>query len=262
VALATVLALLAPASATTTAHKRQVAASQFETAERLRDSLNGRPAAERTRREYQRVIDAYRRVYYTSPASGKADASVVAVAELLAEMGRALGNPKVSQAAITQYEFLRREYPGSRHRVEALFTIGQIYRNDLEDNERAKATFEEFLKRYPRSRLADDARDALREIEAEKNPPKPARKDKESDLRQVSENRWSPASGTGPHPTIPGSLSTWSSRSSMRPGASPIRTASSSTCTTPAWRRSWWARASMSKTAFCTRSAWHSSNAG
>jgi len=188
VALATVLALLAPASATTTAHKRQIAASQFETAERLRDSLNGRPAAERTRREYQRVIDAYRRVYYTSPASSKADASVVAVAELLAEMGRALGNPKVSQAAITQYEFLRREYPGSRHRVEALFTIGQIYRNDLEDNEHAKATFEEILKRYPRSRLADDARDALREIEAEKNPPKPARKDKEGDLRQVSDN--------------------------------------------------------------------------
>ena len=187
VTLAVALALSAPASATTTAHKRQIAASQFETAERLRDSLNGRPAAERTRREYQRVIDAYRRVYYTSPASSKADASVVAVAELLAEMGRALGNPKVSQAAITQYEFLRREYPGSKHRVEALFTIGQIYRNDLDDNEHAKATFEDLLKRYPRSRLADDARDALREIEAEKNP-RPSRKDKEGDVRQPGDS--------------------------------------------------------------------------
>ena len=185
--MAVALALSAPAAAVGTAHKRQVAASQFETAERLRDSLNGRPASERTRREYQRVIDAYRRVYYTSPVSSKADASVVAVAELLAEMGRALGNPKVSQAAITQYEFLRREYPGSKHRVEALLIIGQIYRNDLEDNERAKATFEEFLKRYPRSRLADDARDALREIEAEKTTPKPVRKDKEGDVRQVSD---------------------------------------------------------------------------
>ena len=186
VTLAMALALLTPAAATTTAQKRQVAASQFETAERLRESLNGRPAGERTRREYQRVIDAYRRVYYTSPVSSKADASVAAVAELLAEMGRALGNPKVSQAAITQYEFLRREYPGSRRRVEALFTIGQIYRNDLEDNEHAKATFEEFLKRYPRSRLADDARDALREIETEKAA-KPPKKGKEGDVRQVSD---------------------------------------------------------------------------
>ncbi len=180
--LAVALALARPALAISTAHKRQVAASQFQTAERLRESLNGRPANERTRREYQRVIDAYRRVYYTSPVSSKADASVVAVAELLAEMGRALGNPKVSQAAITQYEFLRREYPGSRHRVEALFTIGQIYREDLQDNERAKATFEEFLKYYPRSHLAGDARNTLKEIAAEKASAKPARKDKEGDV--------------------------------------------------------------------------------
>ena len=185
--LAVALALAQPALAISTAQKRQVAASQFETAERLRESLNGRPAGERTRREYQRVIDAYRRVYFTSPVSSKADASVAAVAELLAEMGRALGNPKVSQAAITQYEFLRREYPGSRRRVEALLTIGQIYRNDLEDNEHAKATFEEFLKRYPRSRLADDARDALREIETEKTSAKPARKVKEGDVRPVAD---------------------------------------------------------------------------
>ena len=205
--LAVALAVARPALAISTAQKRQVAASQFETAERLRESLNGRPAGERTRREYQRVIDAYRRVYYTSPVSSKADASVAAVAELLAEMGRALGNPKVSQAAITQYEFLRREYPGSRRRVEALLTIGQIYRNDLEDNEHAKATFEEFLKRYPRSRLADDARDALREIEAEKNKAKPARKVKENDARQVSDP--DPAKPAGRLPLVTG-IRQWS----------------------------------------------------
>ena len=205
--LAVALALAQPALAISTAQKRQVAASQFETAERLRESLNGRPAGERTRREYQRVIDAYRRVYYTSPVSSKADASVAAVAELLAEMGRALGNPKVSQAAITQYEFLRREYPGSRRRVEALLTIGQIYRNDLQDNEHAKATFEEFLKRYPRSRLADDARDALREIEAEKTSAKPARKAKEGDVRQVSDP--DPAKPAGRLPLVTG-IRQWS----------------------------------------------------
>ena len=54
----------------------------------MRESLNGRPEAERTRRDYQRVADAYRKVYYVAPDSSKADASVVAVAELLAEMGR------------------------------------------------------------------------------------------------------------------------------------------------------------------------------
>jgi N-acetylmuramoyl-L-alanine amidase len=196
--LAVTLALAGPALATSTAHKRQLAALQFETAERLREALNGRPANERTRHEYQRVIDAYRRVYYTSPVSRKADPSVVAVAELLAEMGRALNDPKVSQAAIAQYEFLRRDYPGSRHRIEALFTIGQIYREDLQDNQRAKATFEEFLKRYPGSHLASDARNALKEIVAEKASAKPARKDKESAVRQISDADLSTPAGRLP----------------------------------------------------------------
>ena len=80
------------------------------------------------------MIAAYRRVYYGSPASSKADPSVVAVAELLTEMGRRFDDDKALHAAIGQYKFLRREYPGSRDRFEALFTIGQIYQDDLKDS--------------------------------------------------------------------------------------------------------------------------------
>src|SRR5664279_3978622 len=69
------------------AARKQQARTQFETAERMREALNGRPESERTRKDYQKVADAYRKVYYVSPASSKADASVMAVAEILAEMG-------------------------------------------------------------------------------------------------------------------------------------------------------------------------------
>ena len=109
------------------------------------------------------MIAAYRRVYYGSPASSKADPSVVAVAELLTEMGRRFNDDKALHSAIGQYKFLRREYPGSRDRFEALFTIGQIYQDDLKDPAQAKPTFEEFLHRYPHNHLADDARKALAE---------------------------------------------------------------------------------------------------
>ena len=78
------------------------------------------------------LIEAYRRVYYGSPASTKADPSVVALAELLVEVGRQFDDPKVLKSAIGQYEFLRREYPGSRYRFDALFTIGEIYKDDVE----------------------------------------------------------------------------------------------------------------------------------
>ena len=121
------------------------------------------------------MADAYRKVYYVSPASSKADASVMAVAEILAEMGRQFApGEKDLHAAIGQYEFLRREYPGSKYRVEALFTIGQIYKEDLGDEAAAKATFEEFLKRYPHTQLAPKAQEALAEL----NQPKPKKKER------------------------------------------------------------------------------------
>jgi N-acetylmuramoyl-L-alanine amidase len=155
------------------------ARSQFDNAEKMREALNGQPASERSKREYQRVMDAYRRVYYMSPASSKADASVVAVAELLAEMGRAFNDEKALRSAIGQYEFLRREYPGSKSRFDALFTIGQIYKDDLQDNDNAKEAFQEFVKKYSHHRLAEDARDAISEIDAQ-SAPKGGRKDEKS----------------------------------------------------------------------------------
>src|SRR6202142_2137845 len=136
-------------------------------AERTREALNGRPAGERTRREYQRAIDAYRRVYFGSPASSKADPSVVATAELMVEMGRRFDDDKILRGAVDQYRFLRKEYPGSKYRFDALFTIGEIYKDDLNDPEEARITFQDFLRRYPRNRLADDARSAVKDIEAE-----------------------------------------------------------------------------------------------
>jgi N-acetylmuramoyl-L-alanine amidase len=159
--------------ASNSASRKQEARDQFEKAEQMRESLNGRPEEERTRRDYQRVADAYRKVYYVAPDSSKADASVVAVAELLAEMGRQFQpGEKDLNSAIHEYEFLRREYPGSKYRFQALFTIAQIYKEDLGDDDAARKTFEEFLTHYPRNSLAPEAKKALAEL----NRPKPTRK--------------------------------------------------------------------------------------
>jgi N-acetylmuramoyl-L-alanine amidase len=150
------------------------AKQQYSKAERLREALNGRPAEERTHNAYRQVMEAYRRVYYGSPASSKADPSVVAVAELLVEMGRRFDDGKVLRSAIGQYEFLRREYPGSRYRFDALFTIGEIYKDDLSDPDKARETFKEFVRRYPHNRLAEQARQELAEPVEQAGERKPA----------------------------------------------------------------------------------------
>jgi N-acetylmuramoyl-L-alanine amidase len=185
--------LLSPLSsvARTVAQKKQAARAQFETAERLRDSLESKAEAQRTRQDYQKVIEAYRKVYYTAPTSVKADASVLAVAELLDDQGRIFSDPKSFKDAIGQLVFLRREYPGSKRRAEALFTIGEIYRDDLDDGKEAKATFEDFIKHYPLNSRAPEARKAIAEIDnpsAAKSPfkaksPKRVRSSRPANLR-------------------------------------------------------------------------------
>src|SRR5262249_37575661 len=161
--------VVSSAEARTVKQKKQAARTQFETAERLREALDGRLESQRTRRDYLKVLDAYRKVYYTAPTSNKADAAALAVAELLDEQGRVFNDPKSYQDAIGQLVFLRREYPGSKYRVEALFTIAEIFRDDLNDQIEAKATFEDYLKHYPNSRLAPQAKQALAEMaDAEK----------------------------------------------------------------------------------------------
>jgi N-acetylmuramoyl-L-alanine amidase len=155
------------------------ARERFAAAERMREALNGRPPGERTRHDYQRVLSAYRLVYRGAPASTKADPSVVAVAETLVEMGRRFDDDKILHEAIDQYRFLRREYPGSKYRIQALFTIGEIYQDDLNDSEAARGAFREFLHHYPHNRLADDARKAVASLEEPAVATRDARKGEE-----------------------------------------------------------------------------------
>ena len=173
------------------------ARERFATAERIREALNGRPAADRSRHDYQRVIDAYRRVYFGAPSSSKADPSVVATAELLVEMGRRFDDDQILHSAIDQYQFLRREYPGSKYRFEALFTIGEIYKDDLDDPAKARSSFEDFLHHYPHHHLADDAQSALNDLAQQAaQKEQEARKAKESGRKKklLADNR----SGKGP----------------------------------------------------------------
>lgn len=163
-------ALAVPAAANV--RKAQPARGQFARAEKLRDTLMRRPVEDRTRRDYQRVIDAYRRVYYSDPGSSKAPVSALRVADLLAEMGHRFDDSKTLHAAIGQYKFLLREYPGNPYRGDALFTIAHMYKEDLHDAASAKAGYRDFLKSYPQSGRAEQARQALAELNSQHKPAK------------------------------------------------------------------------------------------
>jgi len=195
VAMFTALTMPAQARAR---HSDAWARQHFAAAERMREALNGRPAADRSRRDYQRVLNSYRNVYMGAPSSSKADPSVVAVAETLVEMGHRFDDDKILVAAIEQYRFLRREYPGSKYRFDGLFTIGEIYKDDLNDAEAARTAFQEFLRRYPNHRLADDARQAIVELDQQ------AKAGKSADLTQHKDKQEKKVSKGGAESEVAG----------------------------------------------------------
>jgi N-acetylmuramoyl-L-alanine amidase len=135
--------------------------TQFAKAEAQRETLNGRAEQARTKREYQAVIASYRRIVLEAPTSSKADGSAFLVAQITAEMGRHFKDDLALYSAVREYKFLRREYPGSKHRIEALLAIGEIYKNDLRDESESQAAFQELIRRYPHSDLVKEAKAEL-----------------------------------------------------------------------------------------------------
>jgi N-acetylmuramoyl-L-alanine amidase len=136
----------------------------FDGAERMREALEARPRQARTAGDYERVMDAYRAIYRNDPTNPHADAAVDAVAALLADEGRVLRERKLLLDAVGQYGYLRRRYPASRFRQNALLSQAEIEASDLHDNTEADKAFEEFLSLYPHSPMAGEARQQLRAL--------------------------------------------------------------------------------------------------
>ncbi|WP_188552923.1 N-acetylmuramoyl-L-alanine amidase [Edaphobacter dinghuensis] len=142
------------------AHRR-VELSPWQQAMQGREKLESIPAGARTKAEYTEAMDRYRAIYHQTPGDQYAAAAVNAVAELLAEQGRGSHDTKALKDAVGQYEFLRKQYPGSSLRVGALLAEAQIYENDLRDSDGARKQYALLVKDYPKSELAEEARAGL-----------------------------------------------------------------------------------------------------
>jgi N-acetylmuramoyl-L-alanine amidase len=154
----------AEAAATATAAvRRQSASAQFARAEEQRSALNSKPTEKRTLADYKLVVTGYRRVALITPRAPEVPDSLLAVAELYTEMGDRFGR-SYYQSAADSYQFLVREYPTSRYCQDATLRTAKLQRDQLGDAALAKKTYEDFLKRYPRSPRKREAQEALAEL--------------------------------------------------------------------------------------------------
>ena len=143
--------------------KRQAASAQFARAEDQRAALNDKPANKRSLAEYKQVVSTYRRVYLITPHAPEVPESLVAIAELCVEMGDRFGRSYYQEAA-DSYRFLIHEYPTSKYGQDAMFKVAELEKDQLGDPKRASKTYDEFLKKYPRSPRRREAQEARAEL--------------------------------------------------------------------------------------------------
>lgn len=197
----------ASASATVTSTRGQQAVAAFDKAQQMHTALEAQPEGKRRKEDYKKVIDAYYEVARLNPASSKTPVALAAVAELYCEMGREFSTDSYFLESIKTYRFLIDQYPYNHIARDAFFTIGEVYRKDLEDPDEARKTFEDFVAKYPKSDKAGEAKDILKQLdqqtaestEVHSAPPAPAAysevekipEETSSGLRQVTAvRRW------------------------------------------------------------------------
>ncbi len=143
--------------------KRQSASAQFARAEEQRATLNAKPGDKRTLADYKQAVMSYRRVALITPRAPEVPDSLLAVAELYTEMGDRFGRSYYQQA-VDSYEFLVREYPSHKNCQDALIRIAKLQRDQLAEAGKAQRTYEEFLKRFPRSQKKREVEESLAEL--------------------------------------------------------------------------------------------------
>ena len=136
----------------------------------LRQQLEESPPPLRSPAQYEAVLNAFRRIYHDNPTAAKAPAAVAAVADLLAEKGRLLHDPKSLRAAIGQYEFLLQQYPDSPQVANALLLEAEICRQDLGDGACAADKLHQVIANSPGSSFAEQAALELAELNKVDHP--------------------------------------------------------------------------------------------
>ena len=153
--------------------RRQSATAQFARAEEQRAALNSKPSEKRTLADYKQVVSGYRRVALITARAAEVPDSLLAIAVLYTEMGDRFGR-SYYQSAVDSYQFLVREYPTSKYCQDAILRVAKLQREQLGDSAQAKKSYEDFLKRYPRSPRKREAQEALAELALLQNDDAPA----------------------------------------------------------------------------------------
>jgi N-acetylmuramoyl-L-alanine amidase len=156
------------AGSNNTAAKREAANAQFARAQEMRAALNEKPSDKRTLADYKRVVTTFQRVSLITPRAAEVPDALLAVGELNTEMGDRFGR-SYYQSAVEAYAFLIREYPTNKLVPDVMLRVAQLQKDQLGDSASAARTYQEYLKKYPRSAHSHEVQAALAELAVRHN---------------------------------------------------------------------------------------------
>jgi N-acetylmuramoyl-L-alanine amidase len=150
---------------TVQARNRPAARDAFNEASRAEEKLRAASPNQQTFQEYRNIIQTYRKVLDLDPTYGACDDALYRSAGLCREAGRRFRSEEYLKRAVYYLTWLRREYPYSPLRFDALVLIGDIQAADLGDRAAARDSYEEFLRRYKKSDRVDEVLRKLNDLE-------------------------------------------------------------------------------------------------
>lgn len=157
--------LVLPLASSAAASARGKANTAYQHALRRRARLEARPQHKRPAGDYLALIRDFQNVYEYDPTYDKSPTALADAAQLREEMGWEFADKRYYLDSIKAYEFLMAQYPRSPVARDALFTVGEIYRVDLNEPDQARRVFRKLLAESPKSAKSRLAREKLKQIE-------------------------------------------------------------------------------------------------
>jgi N-acetylmuramoyl-L-alanine amidase len=122
----------------------------YDQAVKLQEALKKSGEKQKHISEWKKVVEAFRKVYYTHPSSGYCDNSLFHVGGLYAEMGRRFNDDLYLHRACSTYEFLIDQYNSSTLVEEAMLEYIRIMRDELNKEQELRAMESRFRARAPK----------------------------------------------------------------------------------------------------------------
>jgi len=131
---------------------REGARLSLEKARNIQAEISSTP--EPTKNQYLSCIKSYRLVYLKDPHFSGSDDAIYVSGMLYEEMGNRFGTASYYKNAVKFYKFLISDYDSSPYCPDALLRLGNLYRDQLADNDAADAAYELLRSRYKKSKAA------------------------------------------------------------------------------------------------------------